>query len=156
MGLENSPAPSIPAAVITYLQSAMANSMGITPTNPGFWKKYSPEVPLPYGVVKLVGSESYRFASNDPSQAGFYNEIIANGFLSIAFTAVSEAQVFALARLCVRVCVDTVATFSSLDGTTLELRPVSSNDEETTDTGPGTATVFRRIVMVQYTQQFEV
>lgn len=157
MGLDTSiPSPSITAAVIAYLQQAMAGSLGVTPTNVGVWRGYSPDVPLPYAVVSLGGEETYEFQSNDPSLAGYWTSVVANGFVFASFVATSETQVLALARECVRKCCDSIATPLCSDGTTLELRPMSSRDEPLTDTAPGSPAAFRRTVIMHYKQQFPV
>ena len=157
MALDTStPSPSITAAVIAYLQNAMAGSLGVTATNPAVWRSYSPDVALPYAIVSLGSEESYEFQSNDPELAGYWTSVIANGFVFASFVATSETQVLSLARECVRKCCDSVATLTCSDGTTLELRPMSSRDEPLTDTAPGSPTAFRRTVIMHYKQQFPV
>jgi hypothetical protein len=148
------PAPSITAAVIAYLQQTMANALGVSATNPGIWRTYTPDVVLPYAIVSLGVEETYQYQSNDPAQAGYWTAVIARGVIFVSFVATSEVQALALARQCVRSCVDTIATLLCVDGAVLELRPVSSRDDPLTDIGPSTPTVFRRTVMILYAQEF--
>ncbi len=150
------PAPSLLAAIIAYLQQAMSGSLNVSAANPAVWRSYSPDVPYPYAVVSLGGDESYDFQSNDPEQAGYYTTVIANGLATVSFVATTEAQTLALARECVRHCADTVASLIAADGDTLELRPQSSHDNPFSDSGVESPQVFRRTVVIRYTQQFPI
>lgn len=146
----------ITAAIVAYLQQIMGGSLGVTPTNPAVWAEYAPDVDLPYCVVSEGDPETYSFQSDDLARSGFYTSVLANGHVYVSFVATSKQEVKSLARECVRKIADTVANLFCDDGTILELRPESAMTIPATETGPSTPTVFRRTVVVRYTQQFSV
>lgn len=146
--------PDIISAVIAYLQGAMGVSLFASSSNQGAWSTYAPDVPdgVPYCIVR-AGPETYEFTSNDLS-TGHSNSVITDGILHVAFVAPGEEQVWALARQCVRVLNDTQAEFNAADGNVEYLRPVRSDSVFLTDSGPAVPTVFKRVVTVEYRQQF--
>lgn len=147
--------PDIISAVVAYLRGAMGGSLFATATNQGVWSTYAPDVPVnqPYCVVR-AGPETYIFESNDPA-TGHTNAIITDGFLHVGFVAPLEEQVWALSRQCVLVLNDTQAEFFAADGAIIYLRPVRSDSVPLTDSGPSIPTAFKRVVTVEYRQQFQ-
>ncbi len=149
--------PDIVAAIVTYLQGAMGGSLGGSPTNPAVWADYAgPLQPLPYAVVQDSGGESYMFQSNDAQATGYWTHVVSDGLILVNFYAQTKAQARALGIQCVRVLSDTVATLVCADGVLLELRASRADTVPQSDTGPGTPTVFQRVVTLHYRQQFPV
>lgn len=148
--------PDIVAAAIAYIQQSMSGSLGVTPTNPAVWEKYSPGISLPYCVVTRGPDETYKYMSNDPALAGYYDSYTTDGILFVSFVATTDAQLQSLVRQCLAMLVDTKATLIPVDGPVLYLRPESSHDIPMTDVGPGSPTQFKRTMVVRYAQEFPI
>lgn len=146
--------PDIISAVVAYLRWAMGGSLFVTETNDGVWSTYATSVPVnqPYCVVR-AGPETYEFISDD-LEGGHSNSVITDGVLHVGFVAPGEEQAWALGRQCVRVLNDTQAEFHAADGRVIYLRPVRSDSVFLTDSGPSIPAVFKRVVTVEYRQQF--
>lgn len=147
--------PDIISAVVAYLRGAMGGSLFVTATNQGVWSTYAPDVPVgqPYCIVR-AGPETYQFTSDDIEE-GHSNSVIIDGFLHVAFVAPGEEMAWALSRQCVRVLNDTQAEFHAADGRVIHLRPIQSDSVFLTDSGPSVSAVFKRVVTVEYKQQFQ-
>ncbi len=140
-------------ATIDYLSQAMADSLGVTATNLGVYSDFAPGVPEPYAVV-VDPDESYSFESSGLADGGYPTAVITNGVLSVVFVASSKVEVRALVRLCARLLCDTVVELHPDDGPVLELRPTHSQSIPVADVGPGVPTVFKRVLFVQYRQEY--
>ncbi len=148
--------PDIVAAIVTYLQGAMQGSLGGSLTNPAVWADYAgPLQPLPYAIVQDSGGETYAFQANDPA-TGFWTNVVSDGRVLVSFFAQTKAQARALGIECVRVLSDTVALLLCADGNILEMRAERADTVPQSETGPGTPTVFQRVVTIHYRQQFPV
>jgi hypothetical protein len=141
--------------VVAFLNTTMGSQLQGA-GNQGAWADYAPDVTpgLPYAVV-FDGPETYDFSSDDYT-TGHYTSCIADGSIIIAFVAPTKAVVRLLARVCVLTIANYVSNIVTADGTLLELTPMRTESIPLTDSGPAVPTVFKRAVMCNYKEQFQV
>lgn len=141
---------------IAYISQAMATVLDVSPTNPAVYSDFAPDQPKPYAVV-LDANEFYEFTSNDVEEEGPACSVVVTGVLHIVFVTEGvngKVQARFLARQCARLCNDIVVTLEPEDAALLEFRPTGSQSIPVTDSGVAAPTVFKRVVSINYKQQY--
>lgn len=151
--------PDIVAAVVSFLQEAMGQSLASSTGYAQAYSDYAPQanpdgstVSQPYAVV-VEGPETYSAQADNPA-TGYYLSNIAVGAVDVAFYATTKAQARALGRASVRLLSDTQVQLFAQDGRVITVLPVRAISTSIQAEGVAQPTVFLRVVTFQYAQQF--
>lgn len=152
--------PNIIAAIVAYLQQAMAQDLQVSPTNPGVWAYYARNTidGVPYAVVQRGGeryTDSQAGGDEFPDGSGSGELVEAEGDVMVIFIAPTVDLVEELADRCVMICRDSVAgDLACSNGQTTYMRPSGAASDQITDSGPSVPGMFRRGVQIHYKRQF--
>jgi hypothetical protein len=137
------------AAIVAFLAEAMSTLVSAVGAD-----YVSAQPPGASYAVVHEGPEIYSEQSANDGENNPIISVIADGNVFVEFVSPTKAQARYLARQCVRILIDSTTTLACQDGNILYLRPLRGETVQITDIGAGTPGIFKRVVTVEYQQQF--
>jgi len=156
--MSTGPETSLPADILeataAFVEVFMADDLASVDGQPAVWAdEYPPltEPPLPYALV-LDGVENYEFSSQDPA-TGYFNQVISDGTISVAFHAATKQDVRDISLLFIQRCALFAIPTVTENGRIIDFLPMSSQTVVPKEVAPASPTVYVRVVVIHYKLQ---